>query len=259
MNCRNVNAEIVTWLEAYKGFVVGISGGIDSALVSTLCAETNLPVLCVSLPIHQPASHLERAHEHINWLKNKFENVSSAEVDLTNSFEEMKKVLPKNASSDLALVNLRSRLRMATLYTFANTGGYVVAGTGNKVEDYGVAFFSKYGDGGVDISPIGDLLKTEVWELAKFMGINKSIIEAKPTDGLWEDDRSDEDQIGATYPELEWAMEFYDKIKTYRFDVSQSFIYGLNERQKVVFDIYKTRHEQGLHKMSMPPICKVTK
>jgi len=245
---NDIACQIVDWLSKYKGFVVGISGGVDSALVSTLCAKTGLPTVVVSLPIHQPKSHLERANEHIKWLKEKFPNVTSFEVDLTETFETFKKSIPLCAVSDLSLVNARSRLRMTTLYNFANSFGHVVAGTGNKVEDYGVAFFTKYGDGGVDISPIGDLTKTEVWNLARHLGVCESIVNAKPTDGLWNDDRSDEDQIGATYPELEWAMDFYEN-----FDKTKV----LTERQQIVYNIYKTRHEQGLHKMCMPPVCKI--
>ncbi len=260
MNCLSVKNQIVDFLKKYNGFVVGVSGGIDSALVSTLCAETGLPTICVSLPIHQPKSHLERAHNHIEFLKNKYPNVIFAEVDLTDTYEVFKKTIPQNANSDLALVNSRSRLRMVTLYAFANANSYVVAGTGNKVEDYGVGFFTKYGDGGVDISPIGDLTKSEVWEISSFLGINDEIIKAKPTDGLWDDDRSDEDQIGASYPELEWAMEFYDDhIKEGYLYLTTDVYEKLNARQRQVLKIYTDRHLTSVHKMSMPPICKVIK
>jgi len=249
MNCENVERQIINWLKMYNGFVVGVSGGVDSSLVSTLCAKTKLPTILVSLPIHQPSSHLERAHEHIDWLKAKHSNVTSFEVDLTETFETFKKSIPSCAASDLALVNMRSRLRMTTLYNFANSNGCVVAGTGNKVEDFGVAFFTKYGDGGVDISPIGDLLKTEVWELARYLGVSESIVNAVPTDGLWDNDRSDEDQIGATYPELEWAMDYMETKKSIK----------LTSRQEEVLFIYNTRHDNGMHKMSMPPVCKIIK
>lgn len=255
MNDNDIVKQIVQWLIEYPGYVVGVSGGVDSALVSTLCAKTNKPTILVSMPILQPQSHLDRAHKHIDWLKYNFSNVISYEVDLTEVYETFKRSLPKDAISDLALVNDRSRLRMTTLYNFANSFGYVVVGTGNKVEDYGVGFFTKYGDGGVDISPIGDLLKTDVWRLSTFLGVCDEIVQADPTDGLWNDNRSDEDQIGATYPELEEAMKFYDnnyRMKDYNFIVSQ-----LTERQKEVLQIYTKRHESSLHKMSMPPICKI--
>lgn len=260
MDCYNVDLQIVNWLKKYSGFVVGISGGVDSSLVSTLCARTSLPTIVVSLPIHQPQTHLERAHDHIDWLKSRYPNVTSFEVDLTETFETFKKSIPVAASSDLALVNARSRLRMTTLYNFANSFGYIVAGTGNKVEDYGVAFFTKYGDGGVDISPIGDLLKTEVWELSKYLGVIESIVNAKPTDGLWEDDRSDEDQIGASYPELEWALNFCNQYGIdCCYEQALKGLFDVNERQAEVLKIYLTRHSSNAHKMSMPPICKVIK
>jgi len=259
MDCIKVEKQIVNWLQSYNGFVIGISGGVDSALVSTLCAKTKKPVIVVSMPIHQPKSHLDRAHNHMNWLKRNFTNVTSFEVDLTETFEVWKKSIPFDAISDLALVNARSRLRMVTLYNFANSYGYVVAGTGNKVEDFGVGFFTKYGDGGVDISPIGDLLKTEVWDLSKHFDINKEIVEAKPTDGLWEDDRSDEDQIGATYPELEWAMEYYEKYSYLPVKVYERMFIELTDRQKEILTIYVKRHNNSFHKMNMPPICKLNK
>jgi NAD+ synthase len=259
MNCDCVKQQIVRWLKNYNGYVIGISGGVDSACTSTLCAETGNPVICVSMPIHQPESHLVRANNHIKWLVKNFNSVKFYVVDLTETFEKMKNDLPSVAKTDIAMVNLRSRIRMATLYTFANSFQYVVAGTGNKVEDYGIGFFTKYGDGGVDISPIGDLLKTEVWEIAKYLKINDEIIKAKPTDGLWNDDRSDEDQIGASYLELESAMNFYKTVEGMTYRGAQNVISQLSERQKKVFDIYVERHTNSQHKMSMPPICKITK
>ena len=211
-----INDHIVNWLKDYafnarvKGFVVGISGGIDSALTSTLCAQTGLPTLCIEMPIHQPPSHVSRAQEHIGNLKDRFDNVSSALADLTPIFETFRQQVPKTEDEHLlhlSLANSRARLRMTTLYYFAGINSALVAGTGNKVEDFGVGFFTKYGDGGVDISPIADLTKTEVRLLARHLGVTESILTAKPADGLFHDDRSDEDQLGATYEELEWAME----------------------------------------------------
>lgn len=259
MKYIKVELEIVSWLKQYPGFVVGISGGVDSALVSTLCAKTARPTILVSIPIHQPASHLQRAHDHMEWLKKNYANVQTFEVDLTETYEVFKKTMPTEAATDLALVNARSRLRMTTLYNFANSNGCVVAGTGNKVEDFGVGFFTKYGDGGVDISPIGELLKTEVWEMAKLLGVSVAITSAKPTDGLWEDDRSDEDQIGATYPELEFAMEFVERNEKIPFSEFRTMLSNLNQRQQKVLDIYIQRHYATKHKMSMPPVCPITR
>ena len=259
MNCDKVTTEIVNWLKNYnKGFVVGVSGGIDSALVSTLCAKTGNRTICVSMPIHQPITHLNRANEHIDWLKSKYNNIESFEVDLTNTFETLKTNMPKEASSDLAMVNARSRLRMITLYNFSNSYGYLVVGTGNLIEDYGIGFYTKYGDGGVDISPIGDLTKTEVRELSKHLGVCNSILIAKPTDGLWNDDRSDEDQIGASYEELEWAMTSYEIYKKYTIEqYNNIFKNHLSARQKEVLQIYIERHVNSRHKMEMPPVCKL--
>jgi len=253
MNCAAVEDQIVNWLKNFgaRGYVVGISGGVDSSCTSTLCAKTGLPLICVSLPIHQPASHSERANKHMNWLEKTYPNVISFTVDLTNIFETFKKDIPPEASSDLAHVNARSRLRMITLYNFANSYGYLVAGTGNKVEDFGIGFFTKYGDGGVDISPIGDLLKSEVREISKHLGVCDEIILAPPTDGLWADDRSDEDAIGASYDELEWAMKYYTEKQIDDVIISA--------RQREVLTIYLNRHRNNLHKMNMPQICKVTK
>ena len=223
MDTPKVTEHIVQWLKDYannanvKGFVVGISGGIDSAVTSTLCAKTGLTTLCLELPIHQAKSQVNRANEHIKQLKERFSNVNEIEVNLTSTFEDFIKALPKVDSSskvDLARANTRARLRMTTLYYFAGLHGLLVAGTGNKVEDFGVGFFTKYGDGGVDLSPIADLLKSEVYELAAHLNVPKSIQEAKPTDGLFGDSRTDEDQIGASYDELEWAMSEQSKGKT---------------------------------------------
>jgi len=243
---------IVDWLSAYRqnarseGFVVGISGGIDSALTSTLCALTGAPTICITMPIKQTKAEFDRAGEHMQDLKMRFANVSTQTIDLTPSFETLEKALPLDSlSHPLAMANTRARLRMATLYAVAQANYCLVAGTGNKVEDFGVGFYTKYGDGGVDISPIADLFKTEVFALSKALGIVDSIQTAAPTDGLWEDGRSDEDQIGASYPELEWAMQFDGDTTV------------LNARQQEVLSIYNKYHKANLHKMQPIPVCKV--
>lgn len=254
MNKKNVIAFIVSWLKEYgnksktNGFVIGISGGIDSALTSTLCAETGKDVIVLSMPIRQQKAELNRATEHINWLKKKYTNVTSYEVNLSNVFEQLEKTFPAEIQDWLSMANTRSRLRMTTLYAFACNRKMLVAGTGNKVEDFGVGFFTKYGDGGVDISPIADLMKSEVKSLAQELGIVNSILNAAPTDGLWEDGRTDEDQIGASYDELEWAMKFLE---------SPGEFIKLTERQKQVLDIYERMHKANLHKMQPVPVCKI--
>ena len=257
MNTPKVIDHIVAWLKEYaenakvKGFVVGISGGIDSAVTSTLCAKTGLTTLCVELPIHQAQSQVNRAQEHIAQLKENFKNVSDTRVDLTSTFEDFKLVVPAvetSAKVDLALANTRARLRMTTLYYFAGLHGLLVAGTGNKVEDFGVGFFTKYGDGGVDLSPIADLVKSEVYELAKHLNVPASIQEAQPTDGLFGDSRTDEDQIGASYDELEWAMTMQDQGKN-----SADF----TGREKEVFSIYSRLNSINQHKMVPIPICTI--
>lgn len=219
MNTEKVTQHIVHWLKNYakrakvNGFVIGISGGIDSAVTSTLCAETGLQILCIEMPIHQAKSHVTRGQEHINQLKERYNNVTDIKVNLTPVFEEFKTEVSldgKQATVDMALANTRARLRMTTLYYHAGLLGLLVAGTGNKVEDFGVGFYTKYGDGGVDLSPIADLMKSEVYEIGKFLNVPDSIMNAAPSDGLFGDARSDEDQIGANYDELEWAMKMND-------------------------------------------------
>lgn len=252
MDKQKVADYIVNWLKDYangagvKGYIVGISGGIDSALTSTLCALTGLDVLLVSMSIRQTKAEYTRAMEHIKDLEGKFENVRSIDIELTDSFTAIENALPQHVLDNfLAMANTRARLRMTTLYALGQADGLLVAGTGNKVEDFGVGFFTKYGDGGVDLSPIADLLKTEVFAIARELGVVASILEAKPTDGLWEDGRSDEDQIGATYPELEWAMG-------YEGDGSE-----LDERQAEVLEIYNRFHRANLHKMIPIPVCEI--
>jgi NAD+ synthase len=257
MKTEKVAEHIIKWLKEYaenakvKGFVVGVSGGIDSALTSTLCAKTGFPTLCVELPIHQAENQVTRAQEHISQLKNKFDNVSDVKVDLTSTFEDFKNVVPNAEPSvkvDLSLANTRARLRMSTLYYLAGLNSYLVAGTGNKVEDFGVGFYTKYGDGGVDLSPIADLMKSEVYELAAYLNVPNSIQKAAPTDGLFGDSRTDEDQIGASYDELEWAMNMQSKGK------SENDFSG---REYEVFKIYSRLNRINQHKMLPIPICEI--
>ena len=241
---------ISEWIKKYckknklTSLIVGISGGIDSALVSTLCAETGLPTYVLSMPIKQKKDQLSRARNHADWLKSKYNNIHFLEVDLTNLFDLFQTTIPKNYHTDLSLANTRSRLRMVTLYQYAGALKGIVVGTGNKIEDFGVGFFTKYGDGGVDISPIADLTKTQVRELAKELGIHSDILTAAPTDGLWDTDRTDEEQLGASYEELEWAMSYNKKQ-----DV-------LTDRQKEVLKIYKKFNKMNKHKMVKIPIFK---
>ena len=257
MHTEKVVDHIVNWLKEYAtnarmtGFVIGISGGIDSALTSTLCAKTGLRVLCVEMPIHQDERQVTRGKEHIAQLKKRFANVTNVEVNLTETFEQLKKAVPASEDSEqlnLSLANTRARLRMSTLYYFAGLHKYLVAGTGNKVEDFGVGFYTKYGDGGVDLSPIADLMKSEVFKLAAAVNVPESIQNAAPTDGLWGDDRTDEDQIGATYDQLEWAM------KQEEIGKNVEDFEGENAR---VFKLYKQLNTANLHKMNPIPVCKI--
>lgn len=254
---EKINNHIVKWLLDYatnakvKGFVVGISGGIDSALTSTLCAQTGLPTLCVEMPIHQVESHVTRANEHIEQLKERFSNVFKERVDLTPVFETFKNQVPNSENEailNLSLANTRARLRMTSLYYLAGIHGFLVVGTGNKVEDFGVGFYTKYGDGGVDLSPIADLLKSEVRLLAKHVNVPNSILIAKPTDGLFGDDRSDEDQLGASYDELEWAMSQIENGKTES---------DFSDREAIVLSLYKRLNFLNTHKMNPIPVCKI--
>jgi len=251
MNTKEVIEHIKKWLCSYhsqsstKGFVIGISGGIDSALTSTLVAETNIPLLCIEMPINQNKNQVSRGKNHILWLKENYNNVKSIECDLTGIFEQFKSIsAEKNKNQLLALANTRSRLRMTTLYYYAQLNNALVVGTGNKVEDFGIGFYTKYGDGGVDLSPIADLMKSEVFQLAKALKINKEILVAPPTDGLWDNDQTDEDQIGATYDELEWAM----KNKETK---------NLSKRQQEVIEIYNKFHAANKHKMMAIPVCNI--
>ena len=254
---KNISEQIQSWLKEYvtdskqKGFVIGVSGGIDSAVVSTLCAETGHPTIVVSLPIKEKVGH-NLSLEHIKNLCDKYSNVKSVEVDLTNTFESFYGSVTHDSDVDnLSMANVRSRLRMITLYHVAQSNGMLVVGTGNKVEDFGIGFYTKYGDGGVDISPIADLMKSEVYELGKYLGVTENILKARPTDGLWTDGRTDEDQIGATYDELEWAMRY---LETGILDYATC---PDIDRQREVLKIYTSRHNANKHKMNPIPVCKI--
>ena len=257
MKTKDVADHIINWLKTYveesklDGFVVGVSGGVDSALTSTLCANTGKPTLCLELPIHQEGDQVSRANSHTNWLAKNFSNVRVKVVPLNNLYNSFCQIDPTgndNTYTPLSLANTRSRLRMATLYYFASQERFIVAGTGNKVEDFGVGFYTKYGDGGVDISPIADLMKSEVRDLSAHLGVHDSIIHAAPTDGLWDDNRTDEDQLGATYDQLEWAMEQQENGK------SAADFSGLD---KAVFKTYEKHHTKNKHKMVPIPICVI--
>ena len=214
--------------------VVGVSGGIDSAVVSTISSMTGLKTFVLSMPIKQIKTQDDLSKLHCKWLVSNFKNVNYLNVDLDNVFSSFENALGKN-NSEHAFANSRARLRMATLYQVAGSNNGIVVGTGNKVEDFGVGFYTKYGDGGVDISPIADCTKSQVWEMGEFLEIDHKIISAPPTDGLWVDGRNDEDQLGMTYKELEEAME-NPKSKNY------------NKYLKI--------RENNLHKMKEIPVCK---
>tara|TARA_B110000459_G_scaffold119087_1_gene131387 strand:- start:1032 stop:1823 length:792 start_codon:yes stop_codon:yes gene_type:complete len=257
MKTNQVITFIVDWLETYaknakvNGFVIGVSGGIDSAVTSMLCAMTGLEVMCLEMPIHQSESHVSRAQEHITQLEKKFPNVQSRRVNLTPVFDGFKNEIDlkqPQATVDMALANSRARLRMTTLYYYAGMLGRLVVGTGNKVEDFGVGFYTKYGDGGVDLSPIADLLKSEVYDIGNELKITESILNAAPSDGLFGDSRSDEDQIGASYPELEWAMKSIENGKS---------INDFEGRDRTVFEIYNRFNTANKHKMNPIPVCEI--
>lgn len=258
MNVEAVANHIARWLDDYaatarvEGFVVGISGGIDSAVSSSLAALTGRPTLCVALPIHQHRAQIQCAAELIDTLRGRHHNVTDADSDLTAAYEAFAAALPvcndDPERQNLNTANLRSRMRMAALYYYAGLRNALVVGTGNKIEDYGIGFFTKYGDGGVDINPIGDLTKSEVYELGRYLGVPESVLSACPTDGLFGDGRTDEQQIGASYPELEWAMEQAENgVPVEKF----------SGRQRDVYEIYLLRNRANRHKMAMPPVCMI--
>ena len=242
MNVEKRANIIKDWIENYckkesfqpKTLVIGISGGIDSSVVSTLCALTGRKTIVLTMPIKQIKSQNDLSIEHGKWLTSKFKNVEHKVIELENIFNSFEKTLDA-FNNEHGFANSRARLRMATLYQVAAANSGIVVGTGNKVEDFGVGFYTKYGDGGVDISPIADCNKTQVWELGKHLGILNKIIEAEPTDGLWNDGRNDKDQLGMSYSELEKAME---------------------DKNDPNYKKYLEIRKKNLHKMNPIPICK---
>ncbi|WGK69054.1 NAD(+) synthase [Candidatus Haliotispira prima] len=253
MDYLALGRKISAWLQDYlqgsglQCFVVGVSGGIDSAVVSTLAAETGTKTYVLNLPIRSKPENTQLADLHCRSLTGRFPNVLHLEQDFSSAYEAFMRVAePSEQAHGLSAANTKSRLRMTALYYVAGKNSGIVVGTGNKVEDFGVGFFTKYGDGGVDISPIADLSKTQVRELAKVQGVSPEIIAAPPTDGLWEDSRNDEQQIGAGYEELEWAMSAAE----------QSLSPG-TEREKQVWEIYSGFHRRNLHKMEAIPVFRL--
>ena len=244
--------EITAWISDYaesngiSTLVIGVSGGIDSAVTSTLSAKTGLTTIVLNMPIHQDRKQNELSNKHISWLESNFDNVEGRLVDLTGTYDSFTDEMNEHDLSSLSLANSRARLRMTTLYAIAGSTGGIVVGTGNKVEDFGVGFFTKYGDGGVDISPIADLMKSEVYEIAKALDIVEEIQQAAPTDGLWDDGRTDEEQIGATYAELEWAMRHEENPSE-----------DLTERQHRILEIYRGFNKANSHKMNPIPIFEM--
>lgn len=254
MKITKVIQHIVNSLQTYcdgaglKGFVVGVSGGIDSAVTSTLCAKTGKETIPLNMPIYQAPEQVSLAAEHMEWLEKNYEGVRGITTDLTPAFQALEKTFPPDIQDGLTMANTRSRMRMMTLYTYATHLRMLVVGTGNKIEDFGIGFYTKYGDGGVDISPIGDLMKSEVYLIGKELGISEAILNASPTDGLWSDNRTDESQIGATYAELEEAM---------RFEAESIPEDQLTARQKEVLHIYQRLHKANRHKMAPTPILNI--
>ena len=245
--------EITNWISDYalendiRALVVGVSGGVDSAVTSTLSARTGIRTIVLNMPIHQKKYQDDLSKKHISWLKDNFNNVEERIVNLSKTYDSFVETVSVEEVSDIALANSRARLRMTALYATAGSNGGIVVGTGNKVEDFGVGFYTKYGDGGVDISPIADLLKTEVYQIARELDIIEEIIQAAPTDGLWGDGRSDEEQLGASYEELEWAMKESENPSNK----------DLSEREKDVLGIYQRLNKSNSHKMNPIPIFKL--
>lgn len=263
---------ITKWIKSYAKtarvdtLVVGISGGIDSSVVSALCAETGLRTIVVQMPIRQNKKLDNLSSRQAGWLLERYPNtVTHISLDMTPVFNAFDKKLSPvcaqdngdyTATAELAFANSRSRLRMMTLYQIAQSHSGLVVGTGNRVEDFGVGFFTKYGDGGVDISPIGDCLKTEVWDMGREFGLPQEIIDAPPTDGLWADDRTDEQQLGMTYPELERAMA-NDQLD--RECVYETLPIPMAKEEKVQLKRYREIRSRNLHKMQPIPVCKLDK
>ena len=252
-NWNTLAQEITNWISDYalendiRALVVGVSGGVDSAVTSTLSARTGIRTIVLNMPIHQKKYQDDLSKKHISWLKDNFNNVEERIVNLSKTYDSFVETISVDEVSDLALANSRARLRMTALYATAGSNGGIVVGTGNKVEDFGVGFYTKYGDGGVDISPIADLLKTEVYQIARELDIIEEIIQAAPTDGLWGDGRSDEEQLGASYEELEWAMK----------ESKNPSNKDLSEREKDVLAIYQRLNKSNSHKMNPIPIFKL--
>jgi len=261
MTPKNRITKITKWIKTYatknkiETLVIGISGGIDSSVVSTLCALTELPTIVVQMPIRQNKKLDDLSSAHGAWLTDRYKNVKHMNMDLTKVFASFEKTAgpfcgseqEPNPQEQLAFANSRARLRMMTLYAIAQSHNGIVVGTGNKVEDFGVGFFTKYGDGGVDISPIGDCFKTHVWDMGRELGIIDDIINAAPTDGLWDDARNDEDQLGMTYSELETCM-LVDEGKVV---VSGKDMQGKLKR-------YRDIRSCNMHKMEPIPVCKLS-
>jgi NAD+ synthase len=251
---ENLSVKIQEWIKNYvtengiSTLVVGVSGGIDSAVVSTLCAETGIPTIVVGMPINSSPENTKLSDLQIALLTTKYENVDGFNIDLTPVFESFKshKAFEKTFFSELGFANTKSRLRMISLYQITSSVGGLVVGTGNKVEDFGVGFYTKYGDGGVDISPIADLYKSEVRELGRLLGVPQDIIDAEPTDGLWDDNRVDETQIGTSYDNLEWVMEY--GLKKWEDGLE------LTEKEQIVISNYLDFHTKNKHKMVSIPI-----
>jgi NAD+ synthase len=255
MTPRQHIKHISKWIRDYARkagvdtLVVGISGGIDSSVVSALCARTGLKTIVVQMPIRQNRKLDNLSSAQAGWLLERYpDNVTHMSMDLTPVFTAFEKKVSPFGDSELAFANSRARLRMMTLYQIAQSHSGIVVGTGNRVEDFGVGFFTKYGDGGVDISPIGDCMKTEVWDLGRELGLLKEIIDAPPTDGLWADGRNDEDQLGMTYPELEKAMlqDTYEGIGDYA-----------TAPEKRLLKRYREIRARNLHKMTPIPVCTI--
>lgn len=246
---KETATKISKWLRDYsnssgtKCFVIGVSGGVDSALASTLCAETGIKTYVINIPIRSSQKNTDLSKLHCDWLCDKYMNVEQLYIDATQAYNSFEGIFKETENYNLlANANSKSRMRMMILYYLATSKSGLVVGTGNKVEDFGVGFYTKYGDGGVDISPIADLTKTQVREMALSLGVSKKILDAPPTDGLWEDSRTDENQIGASYEELEWAMEHTE---------------ALTERQREVLDVYTSFNTKNKHKMEPIPVYKL--
>jgi len=245
MNSDKKIEHISNWIKEYisslnfqsPSLIIGVSGGIDSAVTSTLCCKTGFKTIAVSMPIKQNASQHDLSLKHLDWLKCKFNNVDTMIIELDDVFRSFENTM-SDFDNKLAFANSRSRLRMVTLYQIAQANNGIVVGTGNKVEDFGVGFYTKYGDGGVDISPIADCTKTDVWNIGKSLGIINEIIEAAPTDGLWDDSRNDESQLGLTYKQIEEAM---------------------NNPSSIYFEKYTKIRKPNLHKMKPIPVCILPK